>query len=313
MLAAVAGLLASGVVVTPGAPVVVVGNGPVQLLAGRIAAIRGYETTLACAPQFIEQNKQFLWDEAYPEGSLPLKMMPIAGDAADADAIKKACNEAEGLIVAFDAESQLLPESALNVFLPPSGSNVKRISVMSRYLNGAGMGFTAKAAKLAANAEIWCADSNLVAQYKTMEAQISARAREAGASVTVVRAGTLKGGASGDALSGGTGEPTFLNPEFYKMGQQDVVNWRLLVRSPAPDSLLSACTDTCGGSHEGYMLQGELRRSNHARARFMLCSTIAHRSESRSPRATPYLARASQLLSPLQVLREAQAIRTAAR
>lgn len=118
-----------------------------------------------------------------------------------------------------------MPEAALNVFLKP---NLKRVSVMSRSLNGEGMGFFANAAKKAANAEIWAGDANLVKEYKAMESMIKARAVEVGASTTIVRAGTLKGGASGDALSGGSGEAMFMNPKYYQMGQQDVVNWRLL-------------------------------------------------------------------------------------
>ena len=61
---------------------------------------------------------------------------------------------------------------------------------------------------------------------------VSARATAVGVpseQVTVVRAGTLKGGASGGALNGENGEPAFLNPApFYALGIQDVVNWRLL-------------------------------------------------------------------------------------
>ncbi len=218
----IAASLAALTVVSPGAPVVVVGNGAIQILAARLAAIRGYETTLACVPQFIEQSKDFLWDTNYPEGSLPLKLLPIAGGDTDGQAIEAAAAAAEGLIVAFDSEKQYMPQSALNVFLP-EGAQVKRVSLMSRYLNGAGMGFFPKAAKLGANAEIWAADAELVAQCKAQEAAVCARAKQIGGSTTIVRAGTLKGGASGDALNGGAGEPMFLNPAFYAIGQQDVV------------------------------------------------------------------------------------------
>jgi len=223
MLALVTAL--AGVVVTPKAPIVVVGNGGIQILAARLAAIRGYETTLACAPQFIEQVKGFLYDDTYTADNLPLTILPIAGDEADADVIAAAAEAAEGLIICFDQEAQFMPEAALNVFLKP---NLKRVSVMSRSLNGEGMGFFANAAKKAANAEIWAGDANLVKEYKAMESMIKARAVEVGASTTIVRAGTLKGGASGDALSGGSGEAMFMNPKYYQMGQQDVVNWRLL-------------------------------------------------------------------------------------
>ena len=88
MLALVTAL--AGVVVTPKAPIVVVGNGGIQILAARLAAIRGYETTLACAPQFIEQVKGFLYDDTYTADNLPLTILPIAGDEADADVIAAA-------------------------------------------------------------------------------------------------------------------------------------------------------------------------------------------------------------------------------
>ena len=55
-----------------------------------------------------------------------------------------------------------------------------------------------------------------------MEKEVTARARGVGADCTVIRAGTLKGGASGSANAedGGGGEPSFLNPEFYTLGNQ---------------------------------------------------------------------------------------------
>jgi hypothetical protein len=96
------------------------------------------------------------------------------------------------------------------------------------------MGFFPKAAKFAANAEIWAGDPDLVAQYQAQEASVRARAKEVGASTTIIRAGTLKGGASGDALMGGAGEPMFLNPAFYTIGQQDVVCARHGARHASP-------------------------------------------------------------------------------
>ena len=47
--------------------------------------------------------------------------------------------------------------------------------------------------------------------------------------MTIVRAGTLKGGGSGGApRDDGGGVVDVLNPYFYTLGQQDIVNWRLL-------------------------------------------------------------------------------------
>jgi hypothetical protein len=136
--------------------------------------------------------------------------------------------------------AQVLPPAALNVFIPteaspplpttneeedaaesaagskPAGPKLRHVSLMSRYLNGAGMGFTAKAAKLAANNEIWAAGANAVKEYRTQESLVRSRAREVGASLTIIRAGTLKGGANAN----GEGEPTFLASPFYDLGAQ---------------------------------------------------------------------------------------------
>ena len=55
-----------------------------------------------------------------------------------------------------------------------------------------------------------------------MEKDFGACARAVGAACTIIRAGTLKGGASGSSISeeGGGGEPSFLNPAFYALGNQ---------------------------------------------------------------------------------------------
>jgi len=211
-------------VVLPPAPVLVVGSGPVQVLAARLAAIRGYQTTLACIPQLIDESKTYIWNDKYPEGSIPLNIIPIDDTQAMADAI----SAAQGLIVALDRQTDFLPEPVLNAVLSKEFSNVKRVALMSRYLNGEGMGFIPKSAKAAANAEIWAGDEKLIPQYKSMEKEVCDRAKEVGASATIIRAGTLKGGAVGDSLKGGNGEPTFLDPTFYQRGVQDVANWRLL-------------------------------------------------------------------------------------
>ena len=124
-----------------------------------------------------------------------------------------------------------LPEGSMNIFLPTEeGAKLKHVSVMSRTLSGKGMGPFANAAKFAANPDIWAAGEEKVAQYKEMEAKIAERTKASGADYTFIRAGTLKGGGSGDSIANpdGGGEKSFLNPFFYTLGQQDIVNWRLL-------------------------------------------------------------------------------------
>jgi hypothetical protein len=119
--------------VTSGGSVLVVGNGPVQLLAARLCAIRGFDTSLAIVPQFIEAAKTCCYDDTYPEGSIPLTILPIAGDEAVAADIDKCVAQAEGLIIAFDSAETTIPDSAINVFLPKAGgTNIKHVSLMSR-------------------------------------------------------------------------------------------------------------------------------------------------------------------------------------
>jgi len=204
----------------------VIGNGPVQCLTARLAAIRGFTTTIAVPGEDVGQAEQMCFDDNYGEGSTPLSILPISGDAVDESAIEAAIKAADGMIIAFDRQEALLSERAFEVFVPPD-SKVKHLSLMSRYLNGEGMGFFPNAAKVAANSEIWNAPKPSVEAYKEMEEMVAKRAAEVGATMTTIRAGTLKGGASGDK-DGEGGEKSFLGQFFYTLGQQDVVNWRLL-------------------------------------------------------------------------------------
>lgn len=205
----------------PGAKVLVTGKGPVMLLAAKMAAVQGFEVSclLGTEPGMAEA--------LIGDTSPPLTLLPVTGEGADPAAVEAACTSAAGLIIAFDGE-EVLSDAALDIFMPPTGTNFKHVSLMSRHLNGEGMGFFAKAAKVAANAEIWAAPENVVEGFREMERTVRARAKEVGATSTVIRAGTLKGGGSGD-IANGSGDPSFLAGDvFYKLGQQDVVNWRML-------------------------------------------------------------------------------------
>jgi len=232
-------------VLTPGANVVVVGGGAIQSLAARLAALRGFSTTVALPEQDMGTARALIFDDANPEGTLPVKLMAISGPEADSPTIEACVENAEGLIICFDNEQAFMPESAMKIFT--AGGNLKHIALMSRYLNGEGMGFFPNAAKVAANSEIWAGTDAFVKQFKTQDAMIQTRAKELGASYTIIRAGTLKGGASADAaIAEGGGESDFLNPFFYTLGQQDVVNWRLLYDCACLDVELKA-GDTMAG------------------------------------------------------------------
>ena len=88
----------------------------------------------------------------------------------------------------------------LETFLQPS-SALKRVAVMSRYLNVEGMGFFASAANIIprrlGRRKDWAPKAQAVASYKAMEAEVARMSGAAGVEWTVIRAGTLKGGGSG--------------------------------------------------------------------------------------------------------------------
>ena len=247
LLAAVANAMS----LAPGAKVLVVGNGPIQCLAARLCAIKGYTTTLAVIGTTMSTDEQVVYDNdgegQYTKDKLPLTIMPITGENIDEKAIETCIAEAEGMIFAFDSSDRTLPELSMNVFLPQEGGTaIKSVSLMSRYCNGGGMGFTVNAAKIAANPDLW-AGGKMIPEYKKMESMVNARTKALNAGCTVIRAGNLKGGSTGDQAGGGGGDPRFLNPFFYTLGQQDIVNWRLLYDCNALGVEVSA-GDTLPGS-----------------------------------------------------------------
>jgi hypothetical protein len=208
-----------------GAKVVVYGEGPMQCLAARLAAIQGFETTLIIKGESLDEAEELCYDESYAMGSIPLAFVPISGENADEGVLNRTVKEADGIIVTFDRAEEIMSQKGLNILMPPN-SDVKHISIMSRNLNGEGMGFWNNAARATSNPDVWTAPEAMVQQYREMEAFVKERAAECGASFTIVRVGTLKGGSTGG--SGDGGEPSFLNGRFYDLGSQDVVNWRLL-------------------------------------------------------------------------------------
>ena len=185
----------------PGAKVLVTGKGPVMLLAAKLAAVQvpplgipasplaasvrlhppppasisvqGFEVCclLGTEPQMAE--------DLIGDPSLPLTLLPVQGGSADPVAVEAAVKSASGLIIAFDGE-EVLSDAALDIFMPKDGTNFKHVSLLSRHLNGEGMGFFAKAAKVAANAEIWAAPEPVVEGFRSMELTVRARAKEVG-------------------------------------------------------------------------------------------------------------------------------------
>ena len=206
-----------------GAKVLVSGGGPLMLLTAKIAALRGFDVTAAVTPGDLELGPRLV------EESAGVKYIQITGEGADGAAIDAKINEAQGLLLAIDSEASV-PDSVIRVFVNPEAApNLAHVGVMSRYLNGKGMGFIASTAKAAGNVDVWDGNGKAVAAYKQMEATVKERCAACGATWTIVRAGTLKGGASGAVkLDGGSGCADYLEPAFYKIGNQDLANWRML-------------------------------------------------------------------------------------
>ena len=50
--------------------------------------------------------------------------------------------------VSSPVDLQVLSEAALDIFMPKEGQSLKHVSLLSRHLNGEGMGFFPKAAKV---------------------------------------------------------------------------------------------------------------------------------------------------------------------
>lgn len=124
----------------PGAEVIVAGGGPVMLLTAKLCALRGFNVYCAATPQDIAAASSYLFTSEHPEGTLPITMLPIAGPDATAEAIDGAAARAKAIIFAIDNEASIT-DRVLGVFAPLGSSNLEHICIMSRSLNGNGMGF----------------------------------------------------------------------------------------------------------------------------------------------------------------------------
>ena len=140
-----------------GAKVLVSGGGPLMLLTAKIAALRGFDVTAAVTPGDLELGPRLV------EESAGVKYIQITGEGADGAAIDAKINEAQGLLLAIDSEASV-PDSVIRVFVNPEAApNLAHVGVMSRYLNGKGMGFIASTAKAAGNVDVWDGNGKAVA------------------------------------------------------------------------------------------------------------------------------------------------------
>jgi len=176
-------------VVTPSesSTVGIVGRGYISVVTAKLAALAGYNTWMLCPPGQEETIASLIGDD-----SLNLEFI----DATDADRLSTRLSNTDAFIVAVDDDSTM-DEGVLNYVLNRETSpNVKRVVAMSRNLNGKDMGFFVKASKISANKEVW--DNSKSADYKKFEDVIKRQTAAVGGEYTIVRVGTLKGGACGE-------------------------------------------------------------------------------------------------------------------
>ena len=220
-----------------GTSVTVIGRGYISLLAAKLAALRGYQTVnFVCPPGEEETVKSLLGDD--PATSIPpnLKLVP----AADTNALEEAAADMSALIIAVD-DTSTLDVGVVNYLLDADlATNCKRVVAMSRNLNNKNMGFLVKASKATANREVW--DNSNKGEFEAFEKAVQdACAKLNDCEWTVVRAGTLKGGACGQRektdeegtiIEGDETNPEYcpqyLSKKFYELTKKDIVTWNLL-------------------------------------------------------------------------------------
>lgn len=191
----------------------VVGRGFISVLAAKLAALRGYTTWLLVPVGQLEVVKEVL-------GGYSTEMLQLI-ESSDTDTWAPRVKESNALLFAVDA-AEPLDLDVVNYLLSKEQSpQLERVVAMSRNLNNQGMGFIVKAAKAAANSEIW--DGATSSQYKAFEAAIIEGCSKVDVDYTIVRAGTLKGGGSGE-----DGHNQYLSSKFYELVEKDIVKWQYL-------------------------------------------------------------------------------------
>jgi hypothetical protein len=191
----------------------VVGKGFISILCAKLAAVAGYKSWLLVPPGQEETITSLICDE-----SLNVELI----QSTDSDVVDRKLSETDAFMIAVDDDSTMDEDVIKYILDPDSVRKVKRVVAMSRNLNGSDMGLLVKASKLTANAEVW--DNSKVEDYKRFEDVIKQQSSAVGAHYTIVRAGTLKGGACGE-------NPVFsqyLSTKFYELTKKDIVTWQLL-------------------------------------------------------------------------------------
>eukprot|EP00584_Thalassiosira_punctigera_P022482 CAMPEP_0172565000 /NCGR_PEP_ID=MMETSP1067-20121228/106548_1 /TAXON_ID=265564 ORGANISM="Thalassiosira punctigera, Strain Tpunct2005C2" /NCGR_SAMPLE_ID=MMETSP1067 /ASSEMBLY_ACC=CAM_ASM_000444 /LENGTH=361 /DNA_ID=CAMNT_0013355803 /DNA_START=26 /DNA_END=1111 /DNA_ORIENTATION=- len=204
-----------------------VGNGYLPVLLAKLAAHRRHgKSWIICPNADVDKMRQLSAMDGFGEALPNLELVP----ASETDRVEELLKETDALLIGTDDVDSVIDPSILNYLLDPEKCGaMKRVVAMSRNLNGAGMGMFVSASRRAANAQVW--DNANAEAYRTFESNVRGAAEGCGADWTLVRAGTLKGGACGDGSAENDEAvhyPQYLAPCFYEMTKNDIITWQLL-------------------------------------------------------------------------------------
>lgn len=196
-----------------------VGNGYLPILLAKLSALSHGNSWVICPAADMDMMKKLAAMDGFGELPKNLEFVP----ASDTDRVESLLRDTDALMVACDDVDSVVDPNVINYLLDPEKvNNLQRVVAMSRNLNGSGMGMLATASKRAANAQVW--DNSNTAAYRSFEENIKDAAQKCGAEWTIVRAGTLKGGACGEKNL----YPQYLAESYYELTKNDIVTWQFL-------------------------------------------------------------------------------------
>ncbi|GMH75323.1 hypothetical protein TrST_g7979 [Triparma strigata] len=240
----------------PDSTVLVVGSGPLPLVAVKTAYFAGYKKVYHLLPPNVhERSAKLMFGDGYSyttdeEGCLSPPFTSQSGfddgscggkikflDGGDPSSTEElAC--VDGIVFASDNFEPAVPLEVAN-YLMECASDLKQVSVHSKTMNEEGYGWIVSAARKTANKDIWDRNKDDIQKLTSFTEGVKKKAAEKGAGVTVIKTGTLKGGgwgvtnlgddAEGDEKVGPEGEESYgLSDAFYKAVQRDIVNFQML-------------------------------------------------------------------------------------
>mmetsp|Transcript_16741 Transcript_16741/g.35387 ORF Transcript_16741/g.35387 Transcript_16741/m.35387 type:complete len:344 (-) Transcript_16741:315-1346(-) len=196
-----------------------VGSGYLPILLAKLAAHRNHGKSWIICPAADMDTMRQLSSNGFGDSPSNLELVP----ASDTDRVEELLATTDAMLLSTDDVDSVIDPSILDYLLDPDKcQQMKRVVAMSRNLNGSGMGFLVSASKKAANAQVW--DNSNRASYAAYETNVQRAVEAVGADWTIVRAGTLKGGAGGE----GNVYPQYLDNSFYELTKNDIITWQLL-------------------------------------------------------------------------------------